>query len=77
MQLEDSTDKPPEFVHRDDENYNIRVIHSNGESYYESIHFEKMKEFFILEQVLRRQEYPEKIPMGYDAFCQAFERDTV
>ena len=53
MQLEDSTDKPPEFVHRDDENYNIRVIHSNGESYYESIHFEKMKEFFILEQVLR------------------------
>ena len=77
MQLEDSTDKPPKFVRRDDGSYNIWVIHSNGESYYESIHFEQIKEFFVLEHVLRQQEYPEKIPMGYDTFCQAFERDTI
>ena len=77
MQLEDSTNEFPKFVCHDNESYNVRVIHSNGESYYESIHFEQMKEFFILEQVLRRWEYPEKISMGYDTFCQAFERDAV
>ena len=53
MQLKDSADEPPEFIRLDDESYSIRIIHSNGASYYESVYYEQIKEFFTLEHVLR------------------------
>ena len=77
MQLEDSADEPPEFIRLDNESYSIQIIHSNRASYYESVHYEQIKEFFALEHILCQRECPEKIPMGYDVFCQAFKRDAV
>ena len=76
MSVEGITGSPAEFVRRDDESYNVRVVTSDGGSYYESYHYEQICDFFAIEHQLRRQELPAKISGSHDDFCHAFERDA-
>jgi len=67
----------PEFLRTEADVYLVRGIADDGNTYYESYHFEQIKEYFAVEHVLHRGEFPERIPGGYDAFRRAFERDIV
>jgi len=76
MSAGDPTSPPAEFIHLDNESYNVRVVTKDGDSYYKSYHYEQIRDFFTLDHQLRNKEFPSKIPGGYDDFCRAFDRDA-
>jgi len=76
MSIDGLNNTPAEFVRLHSDAYNVRSVTKEGVSYYESYHYEQIRDFFALEHHLRQGNFPDRIPGGYDAFCQAFERDA-
>jgi len=76
MSIDGLNNTPAEFVRLHSDTYNVRSVTKEGVSYYESYHYEQIRDFFALEHHLRQGNFPDRIPGGYDAFCQAFERDA-
>ena len=58
MSIKGIISTPAEFVHP----YNVWVVNGDGASYYESYHYEQIRDFFALEHVLHKRELPDKIP---------------
>jgi len=67
---------PAKFIRLNGDAYNIHIVTKEGVSYYESYHFEQIRDFFALEHHLRQGDIPDRVPGGYDIFCEAFERDA-
>jgi len=76
MNIDRLNSTPAEFIRLHSNAYNIRSVTKEGVSYYKSYHYEQIRDFFVLEYHLRQGNLPNRIPGGYDAFCQAFERDV-
>jgi len=76
MSINGMQGSPAKFIRLNGDAYNICIVTKEGVSYYESYHFEQIRDFFALEHHLHQGDIPDRVPGGYDIFCEAFERDA-